>query len=128
MITNTSFLLIIVLLNIVLVYPYKSNTNNKYSNRIISNVLRSIPKDINNGGNSKLIEFLNDAKSISSVRHVVQGPGAILESIGSFENLRFTDIPNKGNSSSQHHRIIIIIITIFLSNYYFHIIIIIIIR
>lgn len=40
---------------------------------------------------SKLYQFLTDARAIGAVRFVVVGTGAILETIGCFENMRFSD-------------------------------------
>jgi len=40
--------------------------------------------------------FLRDLEFLGPVRFVVQGPGAILEAVGSFENLRIKEIPGKG--------------------------------
>lgn len=91
---------LIILLNILLSTTYSFSI----SNRIIPVKNNFVLKSTRSNDNSKdkLIEFLNDAKSIKSVRHVVQGQGAILEAIGSFDNLRFTDIPNKGNYNHNH--------------------------
>jgi hypothetical protein len=47
-------------------------------------------KDINNEF-SLLCGFLSDCNSLGQVRLVVVGSGAILETVGSFENLRFAD-------------------------------------
>jgi hypothetical protein len=41
--------------------------------------------------NSKLYQFLTDARAVGAVRFVVVGTGAILETIGCFENMRFSD-------------------------------------
>lgn len=46
---------------------------------------------VGNHENTKLLQFLTDASAIGAVRFVVVGTGAILETIGSFENLRFSD-------------------------------------
>lgn len=40
---------------------------------------------------SKLYQFLTDARAVGAVRFVVVGTGAILETIGCFENMRFSD-------------------------------------
>jgi hypothetical protein len=39
----------------------------------------------------KTMEFLQDCKSLGLVRFVVVGNGAILESMGEFQNLRYTE-------------------------------------
>jgi hypothetical protein len=41
--------------------------------------------------NSKLYQFLADASAVGAVRFVVVGTGAILETIGCFDNMRFSD-------------------------------------
>ena len=49
--------------------------------------------------NGQLVEsdrlniFLNDASKLGAVRFVVVGGGAILEAVGSFDNLRYADSP-----------------------------------
>ena len=43
-----------------------------------------------------LCQFLEDAKTLRAVRHVVIGAGAILETAGSFDNLRYSEIAGKG--------------------------------
>jgi hypothetical protein len=58
------------------------------------NILKSnVDIDIKN---NILCQFLEDAKSLRAVRHVVQGNGAILETAGSFDTLRYSDIKDKG--------------------------------
>jgi len=46
--------------------------------------------------NNILCQFLEDAKALRAVRHVVQGNAAILETAGSFDNLRYSDVKDKG--------------------------------
>jgi hypothetical protein len=41
----------------------------------------------------QLGNFLSQAKSLGAVRFVVVGSGAILEAVGSFDNLRYADTP-----------------------------------
>eukprot|EP01041_Mallomonas_annulata_P007507 gene7507-15361_t len=43
--------------------------------------------------NNCLGDFLVDCQSLGAVRFVVVGPGAILETVGSFDNLRFSESP-----------------------------------
>ena len=38
-----------------------------------------------------LVDFLQDARNLGAVRFVVVGTGAILETVGSFENMRFAE-------------------------------------
>ena len=40
---------------------------------------------------SELVDFLRDARDLGAVRFVVVGAGAILETVGSFENMRFAE-------------------------------------
>jgi putative heme degradation protein len=42
---------------------------------------------------SILKDFLTDLEAVGSVRFVVVGSGAILETVGSFQNLRYADTP-----------------------------------
>ena len=43
---------------------------------------------------ASLREYLEECKGLGPVRFVVSGNGAILETIGSFENLRFSELPS----------------------------------
>lgn len=51
--------------------------------------------DVQSAGatHEKLGAFLLDAKCLGAVRFVVVGSGAILEAVGSFDNLRYADTP-----------------------------------
>lgn len=44
-----------------------------------------------NGVSNVLVDFLRDSRDLGAVRFVVVGAGAILETIGSFENMRFSE-------------------------------------
>ena len=44
----------------------------------------------------KLSDYLAECASLGPVRFVVVGPGAILETVGSFSNLRFSESPSGG--------------------------------
>lgn len=44
-------------------------------------------------GNNQLAQFLAELASVGPVRFVVVGNGAILETVGSWSNLRYTDTP-----------------------------------
>ena len=47
---------------------------------------------LNSQSNTNLLtEYLTDARSLGAVRFVVVGSGAILETVGSFDNLRYAD-------------------------------------
>ena len=85
-----------------------SLTNNLYNRRYTSTKMRSNEKQ------EILKEFLNDAESLGKNRFVVVGNGAILESIGSFSELRYAETPkgllatfstedNKGNNNFELH-------------------------
>ena len=64
-----------------------------------------------------LLEYLQGAKNLGPVRFVVVGSGAILETVGSFDNLRFaetakgilatvsTEQPNFEFRFSAHHEL-----------------------
>ena len=84
-------LLLLFVIDILVVQSFHSHhyKNIKYNSILNSNV------DIDTTNNI-LCQFLDDAKSLRAVRHVVQGNGAILETAGSFDNLRYSDIKDKG--------------------------------
>ena len=50
----------------------------------------SLPNGVT-GDHGLLTNFLVDMKGVGAVRFVVVGTGAILETVGSFDNLRFAD-------------------------------------
>ena len=82
---------LLLLLSFVVVHSFHHHHKYmKYNNVILkSNVDIDITNNI-------LCQFLDDCKSLRAVRHVVQGNGAILETQGSFDNLRYSDIKDKG--------------------------------
>ena len=86
-----SIALLLLLSIAIVVQSFHHHHHHKY---VKYNILQSnVDIDIKN---NILCQFLEDAKSLRAVRHVVQGNGAILETAGSFDNLRYSDIKDKG--------------------------------
>ena len=59
-----------------------------------ANRLRASPSSHAPKLSASLREYLQECNSLGSVRFVVVGEGAILETVGSFDNLRFSETPN----------------------------------
>lgn len=87
----TIYLILLFFIHIYFVESYS-----RINHRINHQILR-FSSNVNIDTNTNILcQFLEDAKCLRGVRHVVQGTGAILETAGSFENLRYSDIPGKG--------------------------------